>query len=165
MRYPRGDGVGVELPERGIPLEIGKGRVLREGSRIAILSLGTRLAEALKAAEDLAARGLPTTVADARFAKPLDRELVLRLAKKHELLITIEEGSIGGFGSHVLALLAESGALDSGLKVRAMSLPDVFLDHDKPDRLYAKAGLDAKAIVAKALAALGGVAAQASRIA
>jgi 1-deoxy-D-xylulose-5-phosphate synthase len=164
MRYPRGDGVGVELPDRGIPLEIGKGRVLREGSRIAILSLGTRLAEALKAAEDLAARGLSTTVADARFAKPLDRELVLRLAQKHELLITIEEGSIGGFGSHVLGLLAESGALDNGLKVRTMTLPDVFLDHDKPDRLYAKAGLDAKAIVAKALAALGGLGA-ASRIA
>ena len=165
MRYPRGDGVGVEMPERGVPLEIGKGRVLREGSRIAILSLGTRLAEALKAAEDLAARGLSTTVADARFAKPLDRDLVLRLAQEHELLITIEEGSIGGFGSHVLSLLAESGLLDSGLKVRTMTLPDVFLDHDKPDRLYAKAGLDAKAIVAKALAALGGLAAPASRIA
>jgi 1-deoxy-D-xylulose-5-phosphate synthase len=165
MRYPRGDGVGVEMPERGVPLEIGKGRVLREGSRIAILSLGTRLAEALKAAEDLAARGLSTTVADARFAKPLDRELVLRLAQEHELLITVEEGSIGGFGSHVLSLLAESGMLDSGLKVRTMTLPDVFLDHDKPDRLYARAGLDAKAIVAKALAALGGLAAPASRIA
>jgi 1-deoxy-D-xylulose-5-phosphate synthase len=157
MRYPRGDGVGVEMPERGIPLEIGKGRVLREGTRIAILSLGTRLAEALKAAEDLAARGLSTTVADARFAKPLDRDLVLRLARNHELLITIEEGSIGGFGSHVLALLAESGVLDHGLKIRTMTLPDVFLDHDKPDRLYARAGLDAKAIVAKALDALGGV--------
>jgi 1-deoxy-D-xylulose-5-phosphate synthase len=165
MRYPRGDGVGVELPERGIPLEIGRGRVLRQGSRIAILSLGARLAEALKAAEDLAARGLPTTVADARFATPLDRELVLRLAQEHELLITIEEGSIGGFGSHVLGVLAESGVLDSGLKVRTMTLPDVFLDHDKPERLYAKAGLDAKAIVAKALMALGGVVAPASRIA
>jgi len=165
MRYPRGDGVGVEMPERGVPLEIGRGRVLREGSRIAILSLGTRLAEALKAAEDLAARGLSTTVADARFAKPLDRDLVLRLAQEHELLITIEEGSIGGFGSHVLGLLADSGMLDGGLKVRTMTLPDVFLDHDKPDRLYAKAGLDAKAIVAKALAALGAVAAPASRIA
>src|SRR5450631_2240428 len=156
VRYPRGDGVGVEMPERGIPLEIGKGRVLREGSQIAILSLGTRLAEALKAAEDLATRGLSTSVADARFAKPLDRELVLRLARNHELLITIEEGSIGGFGSHVLALLAESGVLDHGLKIRTMTLPDVFLDHDKPDRLYARAGLDAKAIVAKALEALGG---------
>jgi len=158
MRYPRGDGIGVEMPEHGVPLEIGKGRVLREGSRIAILSLGTRLAEALKAAEDLAAHGLSTTVADARFAKPLDRELVVRLAESHELLITVEEGSIGGFGSHVLGLLAESGLLDRGLKVRTMNLPDVFLDHDKPDRLYAKAGLDAKAIVAKALEALGGMA-------
>ncbi len=158
MRYPRGDGVGVEMPERGIPLEIGKGRIMREGSHIAILSLGTRLAEALKAAEDLAARGLSTTVADARFAKPLDRDLVLRLAATHELLITIEEGSIGGFGSHVLGLLADEGVLDRGLKVRTMTLPDVFLDHDKPERLYAKAGLDAKAIVAKALEALGGMA-------
>jgi 1-deoxy-D-xylulose-5-phosphate synthase len=120
------------------------------------LSLGTRLAEALKAAEDLGARGLSTTVADARFAKPLDRDLVLRLAANHELLITIEEGSIGGFGSHVLNLLAEDGALERGLKVRAMTLPDMFLDHDKPERLYAKAGLDAKAIVAKALEALAG---------
>jgi 1-deoxy-D-xylulose-5-phosphate synthase len=156
MRYPRGDGVGVELPERGVPLEIGRGRILREGSRIALLSLGTRLAEALKAAEDLAARGLSTTVADARFAKPLDRDLVLRLAATHELLITVEEGSIGGFGSHVLALLAEEGALERGVKVRMMTLPDLFLDHDKPERLYARAGLDAKAIVAKALEALAG---------
>jgi 1-deoxy-D-xylulose-5-phosphate synthase len=166
VRYPRGDGVGVEMPERGIPLEIGKGRIMREGSRVAILSLGTRLAEALKAAEDLAARGLSTTVADARFAKPLDRNLVLRLAATHELLITIEEGSIGGFGSHVLGLLAEEGVLDRGLKVRTMVLPDVFMDHDKPDKLYARAGLDAKGIVAKALETLGvdkGVAA--SRIA
>jgi 1-deoxy-D-xylulose-5-phosphate synthase len=139
---------------------------MREGTRIAILSLGTRLAEAQKAAEDLAARGLSTTVADARFAKPLDRNLVLRLAATHELLITIEEGSIGGFGSHVLSLLADEGVLDRGLKVRTMVLPDVFMDHDKPDKLYARAGLDAKGIVAKALEALGvdrGVAA--SRIA
>ncbi len=166
LRYPRGDGVGVEMPERGEPLEIGKGRILREGSRIAILSLGTRLAEALKAAEDLAARGLSTTVADARFAKPIDRDLILRLAADHELLITIEEGSIGGFGSHVLELLAESGALENGLKVRTMALPDIFLDQDKPERLYAQAGLDAKAIVAKALAALGDITkSTASRIA
>ena len=155
MRYPRGDGVGVEMPERGVPIEIGRGRVLREGSRIALLSLGTRLGEALKAAEDLAARGVSATVADARFAKPLDRDLILRLARTHELLITIEEGSVGGFGSHVMHLLAEEGALDRGLKIRAMTLPDSFMDHDKPDRLYAKAGLDAKAIVAKALEALG----------
>jgi 1-deoxy-D-xylulose-5-phosphate synthase len=153
LRYPRGEGVGVEMPERGVPLAIGKGRVLREGTRIAILSLGTRLAEALKAADDLAARGLSTTVADARFAKPIDRELVLGLAARHELLITIEEGSIGGFGSHVMSLLSESGALDGGLKVRTMTLPDRFQDQDKPERLYAAAGLDAKAIVAKALAA------------
>jgi 1-deoxy-D-xylulose-5-phosphate synthase len=155
LRYPRGEGVGVEMPERGEPLEIGKGRVLREGSRIAILSLGTRLAEALVAAEDLAARGLSTTVADARFAKPIDRELVLRLATTHEVMITIEEGSVGGFGSHVLTLLAQAGVLDNGLKIRTLTLPDVFQDQDKPERLYAAAGLDAKAIVAKAVEALG----------
>jgi 1-deoxy-D-xylulose-5-phosphate synthase len=155
LRYPRGEGVGVEMPERGEPLEIGKGRVLREGSRIAILSLGTRLAEALVAAEDLAARGLSTTVADARFAKPIDRELVLRLAVSHEVLLTVEEGAAGGFGAHVLGLLAEAGALDTGLRVRTLTLPDVFQDQDKPDRLYAAAGLDAKAIVAKAVEALG----------
>jgi 1-deoxy-D-xylulose-5-phosphate synthase len=155
LRYPRGEGVGIEMPERGVPLEIGRGRVLREGSRIAILSLGTRLGEAMKAAEDLFVRGLSTTVADARFAKPLDRELVLRLAAEHEVLITVEEGSVGGFGAHVLSLLAESGALDAGLKVRAVTLPDIFQDQDKPDRLYASAGLDAKSIVAKAIEALG----------
>ncbi len=154
LRYPRGDGVGVDLPPRGEPLPIGKGRIVREGSRVAILSLGTRLAEALKAAEDLAARGLSTTVADARFAKPLDRELILRLAEEHELLITVEEGSPGGFGAHVLRLLSDEGAFDSGLKVRTMALPDAFQEHDKPERMYAAAGLDAKGIVAKALAAL-----------
>jgi 1-deoxy-D-xylulose-5-phosphate synthase len=154
LRYPRGEGVGCEMPERGVALEIGKGRVLRDGSRIAILSLGTRLAESLKAAEELAARGLSTTVADARFAKPLDRELVLRLAETHEVLITIEEGSIGGFGSHVLGLLAETGMLDKGLKIRTMTLPDTFQDQDKPERLYADAGLDAKGIVVRALEAL-----------
>jgi 1-deoxy-D-xylulose-5-phosphate synthase len=155
FRYPRGEGVGVDMPERGEVLAIGKGRILREGSRIAILSLGTRLAEALKAAEDLAARGLSTTVADARFAKPIDRELILKLAAEHELLITIEEGAIGGFGSHVLALLAEEGVLDRGLKIRTITLPDVFQDHDKPEKMYAQAGLDAKGIVATALGALG----------
>ncbi|MGA2487335.1 MAG: 1-deoxy-D-xylulose-5-phosphate synthase [Roseiarcus sp.] len=153
LRYPRGDGVGVELPARGQPLPIGKGRIVRQGSRVAILSLGTRLGEALKAAEDLAARGLSTTVADARFAKPLDRELILRLAAEHELIVTVEEGAVGGFGAHVLSLLAEAGALDSGLKVRTMTLPDRFQDQDKPERQYAAAGLDAKAIVAKVLAA------------
>jgi 1-deoxy-D-xylulose-5-phosphate synthase len=155
LRYPRGEGVGVDLPERGEPLPIGKGRVLREGTRIAILSLGTRLAEALKAAEDLAARGLSTTVADARFAKPLDHELILRLAATHEVLLTLEEGAVGGFGSHVLSLLARNGALDHGLRVRTLALPDMFQDQDKPDRLYAAAGLDAKGIVEEAIAALG----------
>ena len=155
LRYPRGEGVGAKLPERGEPLPLGKGRVLREGSRIAILSLGARLAEALKAADELAARGLSTTVADARFAKPLDRELILKLAGTHELLIAIEEGAIGGFGAHVLTLLSEAGALENGLKVRTMTLPDKFQDQDKPERMYAAAGLDAKGIVAKALAALG----------
>jgi 1-deoxy-D-xylulose-5-phosphate synthase len=157
LRYPRGDGVGVELPEHGEPLPIGKGRILREGKRIAILTLGARLAEGLKAAEELQARGLSATVADARFAKPLDRDLILRLAAGHELLITVEEGAAGGFGAHVLTLLSEEGALECGLKVRVMALPDVFLEHDKPDRMYAASGLDAKGIVAKALAALGGI--------
>ena len=155
LRYPRGEGVGLDMPARGVPLPIGKGRVLREGKRIAILSLGTRLAEALKAAEDLAARGLSTTVADARFAKPLDRDLILRLAADHEVLITVEEGSVGGFGSHVLSLLAGAGALDKGLKVRTLTLPDSFQDQDKPEKLYAVASLDAKAIVDKAVEALG----------
>jgi 1-deoxy-D-xylulose-5-phosphate synthase len=157
LRYPRGEGVGVDLPKQGEVLPIGKGRVVREGSRIAILSLGTRLGEALKAAEELAARGLSTTVADARFATPLDRELILRLAATHKLLITIEEGAAGGFGAHVLTLLSDAGALEHGLKVRTMTLPDKFQDHDKPDRMYATAGLDAKGIVAKAIAALGDV--------
>ena len=155
FRYPRGEGVGVDMPERGVPLPIGKGRVVREGSRVALLSLGTRLAEALKAAEDLEARGLSTTVADARFAKPLDLELILRLARTHEVLITIEEGSVGGFGSWVLQALSDHGALDGGLKVRAMTLPDAYQDHDKPERMYADAGLDAAGIVRKALSALG----------
>jgi 1-deoxy-D-xylulose-5-phosphate synthase len=153
LRYPRGEGAGVELPERGVPLPIGKGRVVRQGSRVAILSLGTRLSEALKAADELGARGLSTTVADARFAKPLDRELILRLAAEHELIVTVEEGAMGGFGAHALCLLAEAGALDSGLKVRTMTLPDRFQDQDKPERQYSAAGLDAKAIVAKVLAA------------
>ena len=156
LRYPRGDGVGVEMPERGEVLPIGKGRVLRRGSQIAILSLGTRLAEALKAADDLAARGLSATVADARFAKPIDVDLVRELAANHDVLITIEEGSIGGFGAQVMQLLTDDGALDrGGLKLRAMILPDVYLDQDKPDRMYAQAGLDAQGIVAKALDALG----------
>jgi len=155
LRYPRGDGVGVDLPEFGTPLEIGKGRVLREGSAVALLSYGTRLSECLKAAEMLTAQGLPTTVADARFAKPLDVDLVMKLAKNHEVLITIEEGSIGGFGSFVMQALAEHGALDTGLKVRSMVLPDEFIDHDSPAAMYARAGLDANGIVAKAFEALG----------
>src|SRR5690606_31432405 len=140
-RYPRGEGVGTDMPERGVPLAIGQGRILREGGRVALLSLGTRLAECLKAAEQLEARGLATTVADARFAKPIDTELVLRLAREHECLVTVEEGSIGGFGTQVLHLLAREGAFDRGLKLRTMVLPDVFIDHDKPERMYAKAGL------------------------
>jgi 1-deoxy-D-xylulose-5-phosphate synthase len=149
FRYPRGEGLGVDMPERGVPLKLGRGRILREGTRVALLSLGTRLGEALKAAEELDSRGLSTTVADARFAKPLDEELVLRLAREHEVLITLEEGAVGGFGSHVLQLLAERGLLDQGLKVRAMVLPDGFIDQDKPERMYAKAGLDSPGIVAK----------------
>jgi 1-deoxy-D-xylulose-5-phosphate synthase len=138
-----------------VPLEIGKGRILREGTKVALLSFGTRLAECLKAAEELATFGLSTTVADARFAKPLDVDLVLRLAREHEVLVTVEEGGIGGFGSYVLHALAEHGMLDAGLKVRAMVLPDVFLDQDSPNAMYASAGLDAKGIVAKAFEALG----------
>jgi 1-deoxy-D-xylulose-5-phosphate synthase len=156
FRYPRGEGVGVDMPEMGVPLAIGKGRIVKEGSRIAILSLGTRLSEALKASEELEARGLSTTVADARFAKPLDEELILRLARDHEVVVTVEEGSIGGFGSYVLQLLADKGALDRGsLKVRSMVLPDIYQDHDKPERMYAKAGLDAAGIVTKVFEALG----------
>jgi 1-deoxy-D-xylulose-5-phosphate synthase len=155
FRYPRGEGTGVALPDRGVPLEIGKGRIVREGSTIAILCLGTRLQECLKAADELAQRGLSTTVADARFAKPLDTDLIDRLARDHEVLITIEEGSVGGFGSHVLQHLALSGALDSGVKIRPMVLPDLFLDHDAPFAQYETAGLNASGIVATALAALG----------
>jgi 1-deoxy-D-xylulose-5-phosphate synthase len=154
FRYPRGDGVGVEMPERGEKLKIGVGRVLREGSGIALLSLGTRLAECLKAADELATRGLSTTVADARFAKPIDTALIERLAASHQVLITVEEGSSGGFGASVLAHLSDVGLLDGNLSVRTMTLPDVFLDQDKSERLYSNAGLDAKGIVAKVLSAL-----------
>ena len=155
FRYPRGDGVGVDLPQEGKPLEIGKGRIVRQGDKVAILSLGTRLAEALEAANMLAAQGISATVADARFAKPLDVDLIRQLAKTHEALITVEEGSIGGFGSFVAQQLAEDGLLDGGLRFRSMVLPDVYLDQDKPDVLYAKAGLDAKGIVDKVFQALG----------
>ncbi len=155
FRFPRGDGVGIEIPELADPLEIGRGRIVREGSTVAILSLGTRLAECLRAADLLAARGFSTTVADARFAKPLDVDLILRLAREHEALITVEEGAVGGFGAFVLHALAEHGMLDRGLKVRTMTLPDVFQDQDKPETMYAAAGLDADGIVRTALAALG----------
>jgi 1-deoxy-D-xylulose-5-phosphate synthase len=155
FRYPRGEGVGVEIPVNPPPLEIGKGRILREGTSVAILSFGTRLAESLKAADLLAARGLSATVADARFAKPLDLDMILRLARDHEALLTVEEGSIGGFGGFVLQALAEHGALDRGLKVRTLVLPDIFQDQDKPDVMYAQAGLDAEGIARSALKALG----------
>jgi len=155
FRYPRGEGTGLMLPDRGQVLSLGKGRVLREGGSIAILSFGTRLAEALKAADDLAARGLPATVADARFCKPLDTDLVRQLARHHEVLITLEEGSVGGFGSHVMQFLAMDGLLDHGLKMRPMVLPDHFIDHDTPMKQYDEAGLNAPQIVATALSALG----------
>ena len=155
FRYPRGNGVGVELPERGSVLEIGRGRVVREGSRVALLSLGTRLAECLAAAERMEEMGLGATVADARFAKPLDTDLVSRLAREHELLVTIEEGSVGGFGSHVLHYLATTGALDRGLKVRPMVLPDRYIDQASPERMYHWAGLDAAGIVRTVGEALG----------
>ena len=155
FRYPRGEGTGVEIPALAEPWEIGRGRIVREGTAVAILSFGTRLSEALKAADMLAARGLSATVADARFAKPLDVDLVLRLARDHEALITVEEGAMGGFGSFVLQALAEHGALDRGLKIRSLVLPDIFQDQDKPEAMYAQAGLDAEGIVRGALAALG----------
>jgi 1-deoxy-D-xylulose-5-phosphate synthase len=153
------------MPDEGVPLEIGKGRILREGSKVALFSFGARLNECLIAAKELGACGLSTTVADARFAKPLDVDLLLRLAREHEVLITIEEGAIGGFGSYVLQALAENGVLDRGLRVRSMVLPDVFIDQDTPAAMYAKASLDAKGIVAKAFEALGKDAAGAASLA
>jgi 1-deoxy-D-xylulose-5-phosphate synthase len=155
LRYPRGEGLGVPMPAEGKPLEIGKGRVLREGHKVALFSYGGRLGEVLKAADELAALGLSTTVADARFAKPLDTELLLRLAREHEVLVTIEEGSVGGFGSFVLQTLADNGALDAGCKIRTMVLPDIFMDQDSPAAMYAKAGLDAAGIVRRVFEALG----------
>jgi 1-deoxy-D-xylulose-5-phosphate synthase len=155
FRFPRGEGIGVDLPERGAALEIGKGRILREGTAVALLSYGGRLSECLKAAEELAARGLSATVADARFAKPLDQDLVRRLASEHEVLITVEEGATGGFAAQVLQYLATAGAMDKGLKVRPLTLPDYFIDHGKPDEQYDEAGLTARHITATALAALG----------
>ncbi|MCA0200629.1 MAG: 1-deoxy-D-xylulose-5-phosphate synthase [Proteobacteria bacterium] len=158
VRYPRGEGTGVELPERGTPLEIGKGRVVREGSKVALLSLGTRLVECLKAADDLAARGLSTTVVDARFAKPLDATLIERLARTHEVLVTVEEGSSGGFGASVLQHLAKRGLLDHGLKIRTLCIPDEFFEHAKPEDQLQAAGLMAPSIAQTALSALGVVA-------
>ena len=155
FRYPRGEGLGLAMPARGEVLPIGKGRIIREGTKVALLSLGTRLQECLTAANDLAARGISATVADARFAKPLDEELIRRLALEHEVLITIEEGSVGGFGSHVLHFMANAGLLESGVKVRTMVLPDIFQDHDNPMKQYDLAGLNAPHIVAKALDTLG----------
>jgi len=156
FRYPRGEGVGVELPTGPAdPLEIGKGRIVREGTSVAIVSFGTRLTESLKAADLLAARGLSATVCDARFAKPLDLDLLLRLAREHEAIVTVEEGAMGGFGAFVLQALAQHGALDRGLKIRTLGLPDVFQDQDKPDLMYAEAGLDAEGILRGALSALG----------
>ncbi len=154
-RYPRGEGIGLELPDRGTPLEIGKGRILREGTKVAILSYGTRIHDALAAADNLAARGLSTTVADARFAKPLDQELVRRLAREHEVMVTVEEGAIGGFATQVMTYMAREGLLDNGLKFRPLTLPDYFIDHDKPAVQVAQAGLDAAGIVAGVLGALG----------
>ena len=155
FRYPRGNGVGVDMPERGSMLEIGKGRIVREGTKVALLSFGTRLQDCLAAAEELGAAGLSTTVADARFAKPLDEDLVRRLARSHEVLVTVEEGAIGGFASQVLQFLAHDGLLESGLKVRPLVLPDAFVDHAKPEKMYADAGLDAAGIVRTVFVALG----------
>ncbi|MFZ9199709.1 MAG: 1-deoxy-D-xylulose-5-phosphate synthase [Paracoccaceae bacterium] len=155
FRYPRGEGMGVDLPRKGTPMEIGKGRMIRQGARVAILSFGTRLGEVLKAAESLAAKGLTPTIADARFAKPLDRDLILQLARDHEALITVEEGAIGGFGSHVAQLLADEGVFDRGLKYRSMVLPDTFIDHASPEAMYRAAGMNAPEIEAKVLEVLG----------
>lgn len=155
VRYPRGEGVGTELPERGEVLEIGKGRIVKQGSKVAILSLGARLSEALNAAKQLDARGLSTTVADARFAKPIDEQLIRDLAASHDLLLTIEEGSIGGFGAHVMDFCSDEGILDGRLRIRALKLPDEFIDHGKPDEMYEAAGLNASGIVNAVLKALG----------
>ena len=155
FRYPRGEGLGVEIPANPEPLEIGRGRVVREGTTVALLSFGARLGECLKAADLLAARGVSATVADARFAKPLDEELVLRLAREHEALVTVEEGAMGGFGAFVLQMLAARGALDRGLRIRTLTLPDIFQDQDKPEAMYAQAGLDAAGIAGAAFGVLG----------
>ncbi|UXX83584.1 1-deoxy-D-xylulose-5-phosphate synthase [Roseovarius pelagicus] len=155
FRYPRGEGEGVEMPQAGVPLEIGKARMIQEGTRVALLSFGTRLGEVRRAAESLGAKGIAPTIVDARFAKPLDHDMILRLAREHEALITIEEGAIGGFGSHVAQLLAEEGVFDSGLKFRSMVLPDIFIDQASPEDMYKVAGMDAAQIEAKVLDVLG----------
>ena len=155
FRYPRGEGVGIDLPERGTPLEIGKGRIIREGKGVALVSFGTRLQEVEAAADALAARGIPPTIADARFAKPLDADLILDLAARHEALITIEEGAVGGFGSHVAHLLAEAAVFDTGLKYRSMVLPDTFIDQASPRAMYDIAAMNAEHIEAKVLSVLG----------
>ena len=155
FRYPRGEGVGVEMPARGVPLAIGKGRMIAQGKGVALLSFGTRLGPVQQAAEALRARGITPTIADARFAKPLDREMILRLAQDHEALITIEEGAVGGFGSHVAQLLADEGVFDHGLKFRSMVLPDIFIDQASPERMYEVAGMDAAHIEAKVLEVMG----------
>jgi 1-deoxy-D-xylulose-5-phosphate synthase len=155
FRFPRGDGVGVDMPERGSILEIGKGRIVKEGTKIALLSFGTRLADCILAAQDLDAAGLSTTVADARFAKPLDQDLIRRLARDHQVLITVEEGAVGGFGAHVLHFLAREGLLDNGLKIRSLALKDEFTEQAKPEIMYARSGLDRAGIVGTAMAALG----------
>jgi 1-deoxy-D-xylulose-5-phosphate synthase len=155
VRYPRGEGLGVPMPDEGKPLEIGKGRIVQEGHKVALLSYGGRLGECLAAAKELKALGLSATVADARFAKPLDVELLTRLVRDHEVLVTVEEGAIGGFGAYVLQALAEHGLIERGLRVRCMVLPDRFIDQDSPNAMYAQAGLDAKGIVAKVFEALG----------
>jgi len=155
LRYPRGEGLGVELPKHGAVLEIGKGRILREGGRICLLSYGTRLAEAQLAADQLEAQGFRTSLVDARFMKPLDEELILRLAREHEILLTLEEGAIGGFGSHVMHMLAENGALDGGLKCRSLVLPDSYIDHGKPADMYDIAGLNAAQIIGTVKTLLG----------
>ncbi len=155
FRYPRGEGVGVEMPDQGVPLVIGRGRIMREGNSVALLSFGARLQQCLSAAEQLSRHGLSATVADARFAKPLDEDLIQQLAAHHEVIITIEEGAVGGFGSHVLHFMANNGLLDRGLKVRSLVLPDIFMDQGKPDAMYAQAGLDAAGIVNATFAALG----------
>ncbi|MCZ8179236.1 MAG: 1-deoxy-D-xylulose-5-phosphate synthase [Rhizobium sp.] len=155
FRYPRGEGVGVPMPERGEILSIGKGRIVKQGSKVALLSFGTRLADCLLAAEDLDAAGLSTTVADARFAKPLDHDLIRQLARHHQVVVTVEEGAVGGFGSHVMHFLVNEGLLDTGLKVRSLVLPDVWMDQAKPETMYAKAGLDSAGILKTVFAALG----------